>query len=122
MAVYCLGGCEYKDIGKATRTVVDFTLDLSLPENKTLKTSGGYVIANNVVVAFTTVGTFAAVTLICSHEGYSEIVYDYARNLFSCGRHGAEFDTDGKGLNARGVKGLKTYTTFLNGNLLRVAG
>ncbi len=122
-ATYCAGGLtSCTSDSNNPSTVADFSLDLTLPANKSLNTNGGYVIANNVVVARTNTGAYVAVTKICSHEGEPNITFDGANNRFSCSSHGALFDTQGKGTNANGSKGLKTYQTILTGTMLRIVG
>jgi cytochrome b6-f complex iron-sulfur subunit len=122
-ATYCAGGLTSCTSDSNTpASVTDFTLDLTLPANKSLNTNGGYVIANNVVVARTNTGSYVAVTKICSHEGNPNITFDGANNRFSCSSHGALFDIQGKGTNANGSRGLKTYQTVLTGTMLRVIG
>ena len=113
----CLGSCK-KDTPTPSNSV-DFTLDLNAASNADLKTPGLYVIVNDVVVARTLDGGYAAATVICSHEGRKEISYTSA-NEWECGAHGARFSVAGKGLNSEGSKGLKIYNTTLTGTSLRV--
>lgn len=122
LAVYCasfgLSSCANESDGVTPSGTVDFTLNLEDSANVALKTNGGYVISNNVVVAKTNNGDYAAVTLICSHEGERKVTYRTDR--FYCTEHGAEYDNNGKGLNSNGSKGLTVYQTFLSNNQLRV--
>ena len=39
---------------------------------------------------------------------------------FHCTAHGARYDTQGKGLNGNGARGLATYQTSLTGTTLRI--
>ncbi len=114
----CLGSCK-KDAVTPTGTV-DFTLDLLSADNLKLNTFGGYIIKNQVVVARTKDGNYAAATVICSHEGRQQIVYDVANNEYNCTAHQARFDLNGKGLNGNGSNGLTIYKTTLTGTNLRV--
>ncbi|TAH21619.1 MAG: Rieske (2Fe-2S) protein [Cytophagales bacterium] len=98
----------------------DFTLDLGAAENVALTKQGGFLVRNGVVIAFTTQGTYAAVTQICSHEGRAQVIYQSSQNNFYCSAHGALFDTKGIGLNKDGKNGLKVYNTTLTNNLLRI--
>lgn len=121
-ATYCVGGglaaCSSSGLSPATN--VDFTLDLTAAENAALKNKGGYITRNTVVVAYTTLGTYVAVTQVCSHEGRQEVMYRSAQNNFYCTAHGATFDLSGNGLNSEGRGGLKVYNTQLTNNSLRV--
>ena len=114
----CLGSCK-----KATTTPsgsVDFTLDLTQAANAALANNGGYIITNNCVVAKTVAGIFVAATVICSHEGRTQVTYDGTNNQWYCTAHGAKFSLTGGGLNGNGSNGLTIYKTQLTGNLLRI--
>jgi cytochrome b6-f complex iron-sulfur subunit len=117
------GMCAYscKDAGNNTTAASkDFTLDLNQAAFSKLKTPGNFVIEQDVVLACTGLGTYAAVTVICSHEGQKQVSYQSASNDFRCSAHGALFDAQGKGKNSLGSAGLRTYQTSLSGNALRV--
>jgi cytochrome b6-f complex iron-sulfur subunit len=121
LALLCTGeltSCTNEDTVAPTKTGIDFSLDLSITANSALNKNGGYIISNGVVVAKTNQGTFAAVTLICSHEQKKEVLYRTDR--FYCTAHGAEFDNTGKGLNNNGKKGIVSYKTTLTGSMLRI--
>jgi cytochrome b6-f complex iron-sulfur subunit len=119
VALYCAGtSC------KSTATVVpaqgDITIDLSSATYASLKTNGGYAIikANDIIVARTLQGNIVAATLICSHEDLKKMTYKSGE--FFCTEHSARFDNTGNGLNSEAKKGLKIYTTVLNGNMLTI--
>ena len=123
LATYCFGGlttsCQSDNIGPSG---IDFTLDLTQTDYSALQNVGGYVKVNNVVIAQVATDDYVAVTQICSHEGEKQVYYRANKNDFYCSAHGAEFDLNGKGLNNNGKRGIKVYTTELNGNELRVFG
>ena len=98
----------------------DITLDLTAASNVALKTNGGYVVLDgqSIVVARTGTGAYAAVTLICSHQGQRQVTY--RTNEFYCTAHGARFDDAGVGKNSNGSNGLKAYTTSLSGTMLTI--
>jgi cytochrome b6-f complex iron-sulfur subunit len=100
----------------------DFTIDLTDPAYASLKTAGGYIVKDGVVVARTSGGTYAAVTVVCSHQGNPYVMFDGNSNTFYCPVHGARYSTTGQGLNANGRNGLKTYTVDVNGTQLHVYG
>ncbi|MFC0185122.1 cytochrome b6-f complex iron-sulfur subunit [Pseudarcicella hirudinis] len=120
MAVYCgvtMTSCKNE---AAVTPSGDFTYDLSSTANAALKTKGGYIVDrnNNLVIAYTSDSKYVAVTLVCSHEQRLEITY--ATNRFYCTAHGAQYDNNGKGLNAEGRNNLTTYPITQNGNILTV--
>ncbi|MBB6005522.1 Rieske 2Fe-2S domain-containing protein [Arcicella rosea] len=124
MAVYCgvtMSSCTNEGDVVQPLPSGGITFDLSAAANAALKTKGGYVVdrTNNIVVAYTNVGTYVAVTLICSHEGQKQITY--VTDKFYCTAHGATFDNTGKGTNSNGSAGLKTYTVTQSGTILTIS-
>ena len=109
----CLKSCTAD-----TSNEVDFILDLEATENESLKTAGGYVINNQVVIVKAADGNYYAATQICSHENKSKIIF--RNNEYYCTDHGAKFDLNGDGLNSKGNKGIAIYQTTLSGVQLRV--
>lgn len=118
-ATVCLGACSTADTTVAP-LASDIVLDLTTSAYAALATNGGYVVlvSQNVVVARTNTGAYAAVTLICSHEGERKITYRTSE--FYCTEHGARYDNNGVGLNSEGSKGIKSYTTVLSGTTLTI--
>lgn len=112
----CLGGCAKESF--APTAAVDFTLDLESAANSNLKSNGGYIIQNRVVVAKDNNGNYVAATQTCSHEGTNAIILK--NNEWFCTDHDARFDLNGNGLNDLGNKGLSIYNIDLSGNTLRV--
>ncbi|MES2520382.1 MAG: Rieske 2Fe-2S domain-containing protein [Bacteroidota bacterium] len=123
LAVYCSGAtltsCQNEAAGITPDAAVGTALlTLDLTTTTALKTIGGYVQSNNVVVAQVSAGKYIAVTQICSHEGQKQVVFKSGE--FYCTAHGARFDTAGKGLNGNGSGGLKVYTVTVTGTTLKV--
>lgn len=113
-ALYTLDSCQNES--NVTPLTGDITVDLADASNAQLKTNGGYVIKNGVVIARVNATTYIAATLTCSHEGKTQITF--RNNEWYCTAHGARFNQTGKGLNTEGKKGLKIYqTTLLNSTL-----
>ena len=110
----CLESCK-KD---TAATNVDMTIDLTTATYDKLKTNGGYVVSNNIVIARTKAGDYVAATVICSHEDLKQITFQDEE--WNCTAHGARFDQKGVGLNSNGKKGLTIYKTTLTGTNLRV--
>ncbi len=115
---YCLAACKVPGQSITAPTGVDFTLDLTNPLYSGLKTVGGYVYNNGVIVAHAA-GGYVAVSSACTHQG-NTIYYDVGSNLFVCPAHGSRFGTDGSVVNGPAAAPLGRYNTSLNGNLLRV--
>ena len=115
-----LTSCQHEEVVAFGRTTpggpVDFELDLTLPINKALWYSGGYVISNGLVIARTAQGTYVAATRICSHGQQEAVIFE--GNKFVCPVHGAQFDLMVKGLNALGSKGIQLYKVEQMGSRL----
>ncbi|MCW3093717.1 MAG: Rieske (2Fe-2S) iron-sulfur domain protein [Ferruginibacter sp.] len=120
-AATCLGGCSKAASGYtgSAPSNVDISLDLSLPVNASLNTSGGYLYTGGIIVAKTTAGTFIAVSQACTHEGVS-VQYQGPNQRFYCPSHGATFSNTGAVTAGPASVALKQYNTSLNGNLLRI--
>ncbi len=97
-----------------TNTPTSFTIDLENPNYAALKTNGGYIVLNGIVIARDASGNYVAVTQICSHANRAQVVFSSA-NEFYCNAHGARFSTSGSGLNSAGSRGLQAYKTALEG-------
>jgi cytochrome b6-f complex iron-sulfur subunit len=124
-AVYCaasgLSSCVNESMDPTNPTGGsgnELILDLNSAAYSKLNTVGNYVVVSGVVIARVSASAFAAVTQVCSHEGQRKVVFNAGE--FYCPVHGARFDTAGKGLNANGSRGLKTYATTLQGTTLTV--
>ncbi len=120
LAALCFGTSSCKEEISNSSGSKDFTIDLNQAAFSKLKTPGQFVIEQEVVIACTAAGTYAAVTVICSHEGQKQVAYRSGSNDFRCSAHGAIFDVQGKGKSGPSSAGLRTYNTSLNGSTLRV--
>lgn len=115
----CIEGCNVANPVSSAPTNVDFTLDLTASANSALKTNGGFIYNNGIIVARTTAGNFVAVYSVCPHAG-ATVQYDSRNNRFTCPAHGSNFATTGALINGPASTGLKQYNTSLNGTSLRV--
>jgi len=113
------GGCKTDSGVTDAPTNVDFTLNLDDPANNGLKTNGGYIYKNGIIVARTTSGTYVALSMVCTHAG-STVYYDAGGNRLHCPNHGSNFATDGTVINGPASNPLATYHTTLAGSSLRV--
>lgn len=120
----CLGGCS-KSSGSnsvaAAPSGVDFTLDLTATANANLNVLGGYIYKSGIIIAYTPVGTYIAVSQACTHEGVT-VSYDKTNRDFWCPSHGAKFSESGTVVQGPASVSLKQYTTALTGTSLRVTG
>ncbi len=114
-----LEGCQVNDPVSAAPTNVDFTLDLTGSANNALKSNGGYVYKDGIIVAKTLGGAYVAVYSVCTHAG-STVAYEASSNRFHCPAHGSNFSTTGSVINGPANQPLHQYNTSLTGNLLRV--
>jgi cytochrome b6-f complex iron-sulfur subunit len=99
-----------------------FTVDLSASANAALKTVGGYIKTNGVVLARIATGdvstSFAAIARICPHEQKDKIVYNTSKGQFHCTEHDWYFKTNGTGV---GNGSITAYTISLSGTTLSIS-
>jgi cytochrome b6-f complex iron-sulfur subunit len=121
LALLSCAGCKKDSSGSSVSgpTGVDFTLDLSLSANAALLSNGGYLAANNVLVARSTTGAYIAVQQSCTHENYP-LIYQGSTGHFYCNNHGSAFSEGGAVLNSPANRNLTVYKTTLTGNSLRI--
>jgi len=99
---------------------VNFTLDLTNAANAALKTAGGSLISNGVIVIRVNASTFDALSATCTHAGCT-VGYNASRGTVVCPCHGGTYSPSaGAVLSGPPPSGLTTYTTSLNGNILTV--
>ena len=138
MSFYCLGtltSCSDKDNpapatpapapptpGTGTGTgKIDFTLDLTTADFSKLKTDGGFVYRDNIIVARVKGGTYVALSKACTHQG-TDVQYRLADDDFWCSNHGSEFKTTGAVEKGPAAQPLKVFKTAIStdGNKLQV--
>ena len=111
----CVQACRASTADSA----VNFTLDLNSAANAALKTPGGSVVTNGVIVARTSSGGYIALAAACTHEG-GLVNFSVNGNQFTCPRHGAQFSASGAVLKGPARTPLTPYRTEVRGNSLRV--
>ncbi|HTY37243.1 MAG TPA: Rieske 2Fe-2S domain-containing protein [Bacteroidota bacterium] len=111
--------CQVSDPVSSAPTNVDFTLDLTDPANSALKSNGGYIYKNSIIVARTTSSSYVAVYSACTHAG-ATVMFDGSANRFHCPAHGSNFSTTGSVINGPATQALHQYNTSLTGTSLRV--
>lgn len=115
----CLAGCQPMNAIPTAPSNVDFTLDLTNAAYSALKSNGGYVYNDGIIVARTVSGTYVAVSQYCTHAA-GTVVYDANINDFYCPVHGSVYSTTGSVIQGPAGKSLVKYNTSLTGNSLRV--
>lgn len=111
----CLGGCS----ASTAPTDLDFTIDLTAPENAALTNVGGFLRTNGIIVACVAKDVYIAVQSTCTHEG-GVLSWQQSNNRFYCPEHGATFSRAGAVTGGPARNKLATYATTLNGTSLRV--
>ncbi len=117
----CIGACNNTNTAIPAAPNANFTLDLTLPANTALLTKGGFVYNSGVIVAYTTKGTYVALSQTCTHQG-GTVQYDSSTDSFYCAAHGSDFSDSGSVNNGPASVGLKSYTVTKSGSTLHVQG
>ena len=112
LLTHCSMGCSVQGGGDPTPVIqnVDFTLRLADQANANLNVKGGYLIANDIIVAQTKDGKFIAVSANCTHQG-TQLTYKLADNQFYCPLHASRFDSAGNVLMGPATQPLVQYLT-----------
>src|ERR1017187_4170133 len=82
----CLGACS-NPVQVPAAPSANFSLDLTSPSNSPLLKKGGFIYQGGVVVAYTTKGTYVALSQTCPHQG-GIVQYDPSSDTFFCPAHG----------------------------------
>jgi cytochrome b6-f complex iron-sulfur subunit len=95
------------------------TIDLSLPENAGLNTSGGSKVVQSVLVMNIS-NNYSAVSSVCTHSGCT-VAYLPAAGNIQCPCHGSAFSTSGSVTNGPAASPLTSYPVSKNGNILTIS-
>jgi cytochrome b6-f complex iron-sulfur subunit len=98
---------------------IDFTLDLTAPENTALLNAGGSLGKNGTIIARIQGDEFVALRRACTHEG-TDVNYQSSKKNFRCPNHGSEFSTTGAVQIGPATRPLTMYNTELMGDQLHV--
>jgi cytochrome b6-f complex iron-sulfur subunit len=96
----------------------DLEIDLNATQYAALKTLGGHVVVNNIIVANTDSG-YVALSSVCTHQG-CEITYSSSNKNFPCPCHGSVFSSTGSVLTGPATTPVKKYTITQAGNVLTI--
>ena len=106
----------------SSKGAIDFTLDLTSNDYKSLKTVGSSVSVGNIVVANAKGNNLVAIGRICTHQ-QGILEYQASDDVFKCNNHQSLFGIDGKVKpNQIATSDVKQYKTTLSadGNKLQV--
>ena len=99
---------------------VNFTLDLTNSANVALKTVGGALQSNGVLIIRASAATFDALSATCTHAGCT-VGYDSRSSTVVCPCHGGTYNpATGAVISGPPPSGLTKYTATLSGNILTV--
>ena len=104
------------DISKITNPLAK--VDISATSTSKLKTVNGYVIVNNIVIAQVSIGSYAAVTNLCTHEPKRQVIF--SGGDFYCTAHGATFNFQGKPINQVSRTAITVYQVATDGKTVVV--
>jgi cytochrome b6-f complex iron-sulfur subunit len=94
-------------------------LDLSLPDNSSLNTTGGSKIVQNIIVINTGSSNFVALSSICTHMGCT-VGYDSGAGNIKCPCHGSVYATTGSVITGPAPAALHSYAISKTGNILTI--
>lgn len=93
-------------------------IDLSLSENGSLNTTGGYKVVQGVLII--NLGTsFSALSTICTHQQCTVGFVPTAQRI-ECPCHGSQFTVTGSVINGPATSPLRSYTVSRDGNILAI--
>jgi cytochrome b6-f complex iron-sulfur subunit len=122
-AAVCISACkkEDEDTGSTAAPVgVNFTVDLNDPTNAALKTTGGTIRKNGIIIIALGNNAFNAFSQACTHQGTS-VNYVPSGAKFNCPNHGAEFNANtGAVINGPATSALRKYTLTVAGSIITV--
>ena len=99
---------------------VNFTLDLTNAANSSLKSVGGAVSVNGVIVIHTNAGAYSALSATCTHAGCT-VGYDSRSATIICPCHGGTYNAStGAVISGPPPSALTKYTVTQAGNILTV--
>jgi len=99
---------------------VNFTLDLTNSANAALKSTGGALVANGVIIVRSSATVFDALSATCTHAGCT-VGYDSRANIILCPCHGGTYNpATGAVTGGPPPSALTKYTATLAGNILTV--
>lgn len=97
----------------------EIVVDLTQSANSNLKTVGGFVYVNNLIIIRTSDSQYTALSKICTHQGCT-VTYNSSNNNVPCPCHGSLYNINGTVVNGPAPESLKQYSVKVEGNLLKI--
>jgi len=93
-------------------------IDLSLPANSALNTTGSSKILSNVII-INMGSAFVALSSVCTHEGCT-VGYNSTSGNIECPCHGSVYAISGNVLVGPAPRALRSYTVSQTGTILTI--
>lgn len=95
------------------------TVDLNDPAYAALKSVGGFVYKDNIIIIHYTETEYLALSKVCTHQG-CDVSYNPSGSYLPCPCHGSVFSISGEVLNAPATVPLKKYNVNQDGDILTI--
>jgi cytochrome b6-f complex iron-sulfur subunit len=93
-------------------------IDLTLNQNSSLLSSGGFIVKNDIIV-INTGSAYIALSSVCTHSGCT-VSYNASNGDIPCGCHGSLFSISGSVLQGPADAPLKKYSVEQEGDILAI--
>ncbi len=95
-------------------------LDLTLPANAALTSTGGSVVSQGIIVINSGGGNYVALSSTCTHQGCT-VAYNSGAGNIQCPCHGSIYATTGNVIQGPAPRALASYPVSLSGNILSIS-
>ena len=95
-------------------------IDLNDPNYANLKTVGGYVYKDNLIVIRSSDTVYIALSKLCTHDACT-VTYNSSTKQLPCPCHGSKFSDAGAVLNGPASSPLKKYNVKIEGTTLVIS-
>lgn len=109
----------YLESCKKQTTAVNFTVDMNAAGNTALKTTGGSLVVNGILIICTAVNTWVALSATCTHQGCT-VGYSSTAGKIICPCHGGEYDLSGNVVLGPPPTPLTQYKVAVSGTVLTI--
>ena len=97
----------------------NFTVDLTNSKYAALKSPGGSININNIIIIRTGSSSYNALSAVCTHQGCT-VSYEASYNELICPCHGGTYDINGNVVSGPPPSALYKYTVTQSGNILTI--
>lgn len=120
VCAYCgLVSCSDDNDSVTPTNGVDFTINIEDASFSPLKSVGGFVYKDGLIIARTGTDSFVALSKSCTHNNVA-VEYSASASKMICNAHGSEFSTSGAVLRGPAQVPLRSYNTSFKSPELRV--